>query len=80
MSDEQWARLEPLLPDRTPIRGGRWVDHRRVVDGVLWRTRSGSAWRDLPQGPGKVGLTILELRRWVATRREGRFAGGRGPR
>src|SRR5664279_4807719 len=24
------------------------MDHRKVVDGVLWRTRSGSAWRDLP--------------------------------
>ncbi len=48
MTDEEWARLEPLLPDRRPRRGGRWVDHRAVINGVLWRTRTGSPWRDLP--------------------------------
>ena len=48
LTDDQWANLEPLLPVRTPIRGGRWMDHRKVINGVLWRTRSGSAWRDLP--------------------------------
>jgi len=30
LTDEQWVKLEPLLPDRTPIRGGRWMDHRQV--------------------------------------------------
>ena len=34
---EEWARLEPLLPERKPCRGGRWVDHRMVVNGVFWR-------------------------------------------
>jgi len=48
LTDEQWARLEPLLPDRTPQRGGRWVDHRQIIDGVLWRARAGNPWRDLP--------------------------------
>ncbi|MPY78622.1 MAG: transposase, partial [Actinophytocola sp.] len=28
LTDEEWERLKPLLPDRTPRRGGRWVDHR----------------------------------------------------
>ena len=31
LTDDQWAKLEPLLPDRTPIRGGRWMDHRKVI-------------------------------------------------
>lgn len=48
MTDEEWARLEPLLPDRTPRRGGRWADHRMVVNGVFWCTRTGCPWRDLP--------------------------------
>ncbi|RMI26252.1 hypothetical protein EBN88_29845, partial [Streptomyces triticirhizae] len=26
LTDAQWARIEPLLPDRTPKRGGRWRD------------------------------------------------------
>ncbi|MFI8986319.1 hypothetical protein ACIG63_14865 [Streptomyces antimycoticus] len=32
LTDAQWARIEPLLPDRTPKRGGRWRDHRKLVD------------------------------------------------
>jgi transposase len=35
LTDAQWHLLEPLLPDRTPRRGGRWSDHRPVVDGVI---------------------------------------------
>ena len=43
-----WARIEPLLPDRAPRRGGRWRDHRVVVEGICWRTGTGAPWRDLP--------------------------------
>lgn len=48
LTDEMWARIEPLLPDRTPKRGGRWSDHRAVVEAICWRFRTGSPWRDLP--------------------------------
>jgi transposase len=48
LTDEMWAQLEPLLPDRSPRRGGRWCDHRDVVEGIIWRFRTGSPWRDLP--------------------------------
>ncbi len=42
LTDEQWALLEPLLPDRTRVRGGQWKDHRQVINGVMWRTRAGA--------------------------------------
>ena len=48
ISDEVWTWLEPLLPDRTPRRGGRWRDHREVLEAIAWRYRTGSPWRDLP--------------------------------
>ena len=48
LTDDMWARLEPLLPDRTPRRGGRWIDQRDVVEAIIWRLRTGSPWRDLP--------------------------------
>jgi transposase len=49
LTDEMWVRLEPLLPDRTPRRGGRWRDHREVLEAIIWRFRTGSPWRDLPE-------------------------------
>lgn len=48
LTDEMWARFEPLLPDRTPRRGGQWRDHREVLEAIIWRFRTGSPWRDLP--------------------------------
>lgn len=50
LTDQMWERLEPLLPDRTPRQGGRWRDHRDVVEAIIWRFRTGSPWRDLPDG------------------------------
>jgi len=64
LTDEQWARLEPLLPGQDRRRGGQWVDHRRVIDGVLWRTRTGSPWRDLPGSYGNWKTVYNRHRRW----------------
>ena len=64
LTDDEWARLEPLLPDRTPCRGGRWADHRMVINGVLWRTRSSAPWRDLPGAYGNWKTVYNRHRRW----------------
>jgi transposase len=64
LTDAQWAQLEPLLPDRTPRRGGRWGDHRMVINGVLWWTRTGCPWRDLPASYGSWQTVYDRYRRW----------------
>ena len=65
VTDSEWALLEPLLPDRTVARrGGQWLDHRQVINGVLWRTRTGSPWRDLPAEFGKWKTVYMRHRRW----------------
>jgi transposase len=64
LTDAEWGRLEPLLPDRTPRRGGRWTDHRVVINGVLWRTRTGCPWRDLPASYGSWQTVYDRHRRW----------------
>jgi transposase len=64
LTDVEWEQLEPLLPDRMPRRGGRWCDHRMVINGVLWRTRTGSPWRDLPLSYGNWKTVYSRHRRW----------------
>jgi transposase len=42
------------------------VDHRQVVNGVLWRTRTGSPWRDLPSSYGRWKTVYNRHRCWSA--------------
>src|SRR4051812_48069209 len=35
LTDEQWKRIEPLLP-RDQSRGRPWAENRRVLEGILW--------------------------------------------
>lgn len=56
LSDPEWERLQPLLPSMDPQRGGRWRDHRQVLNGILWRTENGAKWHQVPDryGPWKT--------------------------
>lgn len=66
LSDAQWARIEPLLPDRTPRRGGRWRDHRQVIDAIAFKYRTGIPWVDLPERFGSWKGVHNRLRKWAA--------------
>jgi transposase len=65
LTDAQWERLEPLLPVSNG-RCGRWRDHRQVVNGVLYRIRTGVQWRDLPERYGPWKTVHERHRRWSA--------------
>ena len=63
-SDEQWARIEPLLPQDT--RGMPRVDDRRVLSGIVHALKSGGRWSDCPEhiyGPKKT--LYNRFRRWA---------------
>jgi transposase len=47
-SDDFWAVVEPVLPSSSGRRGRPWNDHRRTLEGIAWRYRTGTPWRDLP--------------------------------
>lgn len=49
LTDQQWARLAPLLPSNAGRKGHPFRDNRRVVEGVIYRARTGIPWRDLPR-------------------------------
>src|SRR3954447_24310145 len=52
LSDAEWARIEPLMPSSDGQRGGPVLDHRQVVEAIVYRFRTGVAWRDLPASFG----------------------------
>nr|WP_279591888.1 IS5 family transposase [Streptomyces sp. 846.5] len=65
LTDDEWMRLEPHLP-KSGGRGGRWCDHRRVINGILFRVRTGVPWRDLPERSGNWKTVYERHRRWSA--------------
>jgi transposase len=64
MSDEEWAIFEPFLTTPSPQGGRPPVDHRRVLDGILWICRTGAGWRDLPAEFGNWNSVWRQHRRW----------------
>jgi transposase len=89
MTDEQWAVIEPLLPQVK--KGGRPEKHARraVLDAILYVVRTGCSWRQLPADfppwqtvywyfirweQGKVTEKILPV-----VREQVRLQEGRGP-
>jgi transposase len=65
LTDKAWAVIEPLLP-APGSRSGRWRDHRQVINGILWKLRTGAPWRDLPERYGPWKTCHERLRRWSA--------------
>ncbi|WP_028930735.1 IS5 family transposase, partial [Pseudonocardia asaccharolytica] len=71
LTDAQWQLLEPLLPavsGRGRPRTGTW---RQLIDGIRWRVRSGTPWRDVPERYGSWQSIYGLFRRW---QRDGTWA------
>ena len=63
LSDDQWAKIEKLIPPRT----GRpsEVGDRNFIDAVLWIAKTGAPWRDLPERFGPWKTIYNRFHRWA---------------
>ena len=64
LRDDQWARIEHLLPGKASDPGCTAKDNRLFVEAVLWILRTGSPWRDLPEELGHWHRTFVRFARW----------------
>ena len=62
LSDEEWARIEPLLPRGR--KGAHRVDDRRVISGIVHMLRCGARWRDCPLEFGPYTTVYNRFNRW----------------
>ncbi len=58
-----WARTEHMLPGKATDPGATAEDNRRFLEAFLWRTRTGSSWRDLPERFGNWNSVFKRFRR-----------------
>lgn len=63
LSEAEWELVEPHLPlgERGPI-----PDLRRYFNAVMWRFRTGSPWRDIPERYGPWSTVYGRFQIWVA--------------
>jgi transposase len=65
IGDAMWERIAPQLPGKASDRGVTAVDNRLFLEAVLWRVRTGSPWRDLPDVFGNWNSVFQRFRRWA---------------
>lgn len=66
LTDEEWARIQPLLPPLKPKVGRPNKEHRPIINGILWVLRTGAPWADLPSQYGKWRTVASRFYRWTA--------------
>lgn len=64
ISDDLWAVIESVFPSLSGRRGRPWNDHRLTLEGIIWRFRTGSPWRDVPEYFGSWQSIWERHRRW----------------
>lgn len=65
LTDRAWEQLAPHLPGNGG-RGQQWRNHRQVINGILWKLRTGAPWRDLPSRYGPWQTCYDRFVRWRA--------------
>ncbi|WP_432125274.1 IS5 family transposase, partial [Streptomyces sp. C10-9-1] len=64
LSDAEWDLIRPLLP--RPTLGRPRLDDRMVLNGIVWKFRTGVPWRDVPERYGPWTSLHTRFRRWAA--------------
>jgi transposase len=65
LTDEQWARIAPLMPGGCKGKRGPRSNNRLFMDALLWMARSGARWRDLPERFGDYRVVKRRYYDWV---------------
>jgi putative transposase len=65
LSNAQWERIAPLVPGKPGDPGRHGEDNRLFVEAVLWLSRTGAPWRDLPAEFGRWNSIYRRFWRWA---------------
>ncbi len=63
VTDEQWERIQPLLPPHAR-EGKPRADDRRTIDAIMYVLKTGIPWNDLPEEYGDDSTANRRLIRW----------------
>jgi hypothetical protein len=64
LTEERWEQLRPLLPPQKSWTGRPAIDHRTIVEGIIFVIRTGCSWQNLPARFGPWKTVADRYRRW----------------
>lgn len=64
LTNEEWKRIENLLPEPHTGKGRPAKDNRLMMNGMMWIARSGAEWRELPEKYGPWQTVYAKFRKW----------------
>ena len=64
LRNDQWEKIEQMLPGKAGDPGRSGYDNRLFVEAVLWVARTGSPRRDLPEEFGAWNSVYQRFARW----------------
>ncbi|HMN27423.1 MAG TPA: IS5 family transposase [Caldilineaceae bacterium] len=64
LTDKQWQRLVAHVPPQKPRTGRPNLDHRQIINGILWVLRTGAPWRDVPECYGPWSTVYSRFYCW----------------
>ncbi|MFD7453226.1 transposase [Kitasatospora sp. NPDC059827] len=62
--DAEWAVLSRFLPT-SRVAGRPRSDDRLVLNGIVWKLRTGTSWRDVPERYGSWQTLYTRFRGWA---------------
>ncbi len=65
LRDDQWERLKDFVPGGRKGKRGPRTNNRLFLEALLWMTRSGGRWRDLPERFGGYQSVKRRYYRWI---------------
>ncbi|MED7824014.1 IS5 family transposase [Streptomyces chiangmaiensis] len=63
LTDQEWELLAPLIP--RAVTGRPRVEDRQVINGMVYKIRTGVSWRDLPERYGPWKTVYTRFRRYA---------------
>lgn len=64
IKDQDWERIQDLLPPENTGEGRPSKPNREMLNGMLWKVKTGAPWRDLPVRFGPWKTVYSRFRLW----------------
>lgn len=64
IKDQDWERIKDILPPENTGEGRPSKPNRTLLNGMLWKVKTGAPWRDLPPRFGPWQTVYSRFRLW----------------